>query len=435
MNGLNELRAKLLVRIRSTQVLSDSLLVLMPSTAGVLTTLASIPLLTRMYTPGAMGISAGVMAISMIVGIVVTLGVPATLPSTSRSTRAITAAGVLLFASTTLATFIACAIALVPDELVAWTTAGQESHEWWIAFAALAIGANDTATYLNVRERSYAAIGYSQLCLHLVRAAVQLGAGVGNFGWEGLILGEIAGRVAATTTLLISLRAKIGEAIANADGAELRATMQEVAFGPRTILPTSLFDIAISSIPVLGLNAFYGPTVAGHFALVMRIIEGPSGLAIRLITNVFHGEFAERMRKGGAGIRSLAMKSFLGLLVVVGVPVLAVCPVAPELFSFIFGEHWRPAGEGFTIFAAPAVLMAATGPATRVLFVTRQVWRKMYVFGVFGIGYCVALTLAVQLKQPFEIAWIGLAAASSIGYLTYFSASLAAAKLQSPDSP
>lgn len=416
-----------LLRLMQHRLLAGSALTILPSSLGSILTLLAIPLLTRSYSVETIGIGASVLAVALLFSVVLSLGVPQTLPSTSSATGAVLVAGVLIVAAVVLATLLAGSVQFLPQRFRVSVLGSASAGTWWIAGLAVAISANEFMMYLAVRERTYLSIGLSQFFLHAVRAGVQVTMGWMGLGWEGLVCGDIAGRFCSSAVLLFGTRKSIASALRSAQVSELKRTGREVEFGPRTIFPTTFVDMAVFYLPLLGLTALYGATAAGYYSLVTKVVEGPTGIAARHIANVFHGELAEKMRTGGSGVRSMVINSFLLVFVLAGIPVAIAALYGPTLFAVVFGEQWRTAGQGFSIFAIPCVLITATSAPTRVLVVTREVWRKFYVFAVFALGYALALGIAWMFDQTYQMAWVGLALASTVGYLIYFSAAMRAA--------
>jgi O-antigen/teichoic acid export membrane protein len=416
-----------LMRLVPRRLISGSALIVIPSAVGTILTLLAIPLLTRSYSVEAMGINASILAMSLVLSIVLALGLPQTVPSAPSAPMAVVVVEVMFGVALVLAAAFAGGMELLASCFSATTLGIASEHSWWIATLAVALTVNEFMMYLAVREKRYFVIGLSQLVLQVLRAGIQLGAAAMGAGWEGLVLGEVLSRLGAGLTVLVGTWSILSPAVRSGRLSELRQARKELGFGPRTILPTTFLDMGVSQIPLLGTAALYGATAAGYFSLMTKVIEGPTGLAVRHIANVFHGELAETVRTGGSGVRTMVRNSFLLVLLGAAIPVIAAAIYGPTLFALVFGEPWRGAGEGFAIFAVPCLLIAATSAPTRVLVVTRQVWRKIYVFAVFAAGYILALGCAALLSQSHQVAWIGLSVASTVGYLLYFSAAMRAA--------
>lgn len=416
-----------LMRLLPRRLLAGSAFTVVPSGLGTLLTLLAIPLLTRSYSVDEMGIAASVLSLALILAVILSFGVPQTLPSTSSATGAVAIVGAMMLMAALLAGLLAGAVHLLPRQWTESVFGDASSRIWWIAALAVAVTVNELMMYLAVRQNKYLPIGLSVLVLHALRAAVQLGAGWMGGGWEGLVCGDIVSRFFASAALMIGTWKSFVPAVRSAYIAELKRAGKEVAFGPRMIFPTTFLDMGVSQLPLLGISALYGASAAGYFSLVTKVVEGPTGLAARHIANVFHGELAERIRVGTGGIKSMVTSSFFLVFAVAGIPIVIAGLFGPTLFAVIFGEEWRIAGLGFSAFTIPCILITATSAPTRVLVVTQQVWRKLYVFAVFAAGFVLALGFAWLFEQPYYIAWIGLSLASTIGYLVYFSAALTAA--------
>jgi O-antigen/teichoic acid export membrane protein len=134
--------------------------------------------------------------------------------------------------------------------------------------------------------------------------------------------------------------------------------------------PTSLLDVLALQLPVLLLTKSSGPSVVGLFALSTRVIGVPLSLVGTCVGQVYYQWVADSERTD-ANLRPYALKvaGYLGLMA--AGPVLLAVVFAPVVFSIVFGNQWRTAGDYARILVFPlaarfivsplAVIMPASG--------------------------------------------------------------------------
>jgi O-antigen/teichoic acid export membrane protein len=108
--------------------------------------------------------------------------------------------------------------------------------------------------------------------------------------------------------------------------------------------PQILLNTFSSSLPVLMLAAFFGPTAAGFYALCERALSLPGALIGNSVFQVFYHRITEAAHRG-ENIAELIVKATIGLASVGFVPFALVVAFGPWLFGFAFGKEWVVSGE------------------------------------------------------------------------------------------
>lgn len=108
--------------------------------------------------------------------------------------------------------------------------------------------------------------------------------------------------------------------------------------------PQIVLNAASRSMPVLMLASFFGPAVAGFYALARMALSIPSNLIGKSVADVFYPKFVEVLNSGKSG-KKLVSKACLALLGLGGIPYLLIALLGPFAFSLIFGTEWSDAGE------------------------------------------------------------------------------------------
>jgi len=126
-------------------------------------------------------------------------------------------------------------------------------------------------------------------------------------------------------------------------------------------------------IPVLFISHVYGTDRLGQYSLAFMSVSLPSTFLGAAIGGVFYQRAAERWAQGSQFLDiwwSTAKK-----LLIIGAPlhILAIL-ILPDLFPWLFGTVWRPAGKYAAILAVGAFFNFISSPMDKSSLVVRIWW-------------------------------------------------------------
>jgi len=103
-------------------------------------------------------------------------------------------------------------------------------------------------------------------------------------------------------------------------------------------------NVGATELPLLALTIFFGTGVAGFYSLAHRVTAAPMSLVANAIGDVYRqGAAAQYVSQGNC--LTLFLVSLKRLLMFAFLPMLPIVLFGPSLFSFVFGDGWRTAGE------------------------------------------------------------------------------------------
>jgi len=311
----------------------------------VITVLVS-PILTRLYTPEDFGVFGVYASILGIVTVVASLRYEYAVPlpeDDETAANILVLCFALLFGMTTLSWFV---IHGLGGQIVTWANVpGLKPYLWLIPLGMLGAGTYQILNYWAVRRRDFSRIARTRLSRGLARAALQVGVGFAHSGPLGLLLGQLAGETAGSTSL--------GLAAWRKDRAPFKAvSLQGIRRAGVRYKRFPLFSSWADLLEALGLqvpqilfSAFYGAEVAGWFALGQRVIAAPLNIVVDSVAQVYFGEAARMPRDNPRAVRRLFLRLTGRLALTGGLPVVAICTPAPWFFLHIFGPGWEMAGR------------------------------------------------------------------------------------------
>ncbi len=246
---------------------------------------------------------------------------------------------------------------------------------WWllpiaVSFYGLTLAANN----LSLRNFHYIKTSNSKVVQSLVYVSASSGLGFYGLVSVGLLIADVAARMAASFYLLKS-------AIADLPKFNLprimRAAGRYRAFAFISS-PSGVINAIGGTLTPIMMYATFSPAIAGQFALVERSLTMAVALVSGSVSQVYSSQMAELIRTKGD-----LRKYFRNLIVWVGgigiVPAIILALFADEIFGLLFGAEWFQAGR-FAQFMAPALLFIL-------------------------ISGCVNMTLVVIERQSLQMTW------------------------------
>jgi O-antigen/teichoic acid export membrane protein len=264
----------------------------------------------------------------------------------------------------------------------------------------LGAGTYQILNYWAVRKRDFPRIARTRLSRGVARAALQVGVGFAHSGPLGLLLGQLAGETAGSTSL--------GLAAWKKDRASFQAvSLQGIRLAGARYKRFLLFSSWAGLLDALGLQlpqilfaAFYGAEVAGWFALGQRVIAAPLNIVVDSVSQVYFGEAARLPRDNPKAMRSLFLKLTGRLALTGGLPVAVICALAPWFFTIVFGPGWEMAGRYVQILGLMFAVRFAIVPLSHTLNVLERqdlylIWdgtRLVLVVGALLMGRLLAFS-------------------------------------------
>jgi O-antigen/teichoic acid export membrane protein len=325
------------------------------------------PLLTRMCTPDEMGAFSVWLGVIAVAGLGATLRVDNAMILDHETDQQRTCFGVVAYSATLLGLAITlCAVAaraldLAPVRDISWLgllTVGIGT--WLTAYTrtTLAYAASHNLFGKAAKAKVWGAgtIAVSQLAL--------LGAGLRG---EALLTGQLIGLgvgLLAAWVLLAPPRARVGLRL-NAE--QRNYLIKHQAFW-RFSLPSSLLNSLVGQSPLFIIGVNHGALAAGLFALTQRVLSAPISLLAASILEVFKRQAVLDFQTMG-NCREIYRYTFKALFLIGLGPSLILFLFSPQLFSWVFGPAWEPAGEMARILAPLCFLNFVASPLSYVFYV------------------------------------------------------------------
>jgi len=363
------------------------------------------PILTRLYTPEAVGKWGLFLSFVGVAAVGGALRYEVAVVAAKEEKDALTLAGYAFFLST-LTALIGGIIFVIFSQ---YNILGYGIFPGWmgvgITLAIMGTTWGQILRFWFIRKRAFRGVGYFVAGKGILRSFLQMLL----FPWRsvGLICGEIIGRLGSLGILLRDFPFR--RALKNVLVARGRTTvLWRFKEYPLIFLPSAFMDSLALMAPVPVFTAAYGVKVGGMLALAQRVVSVPLLFLGSAVADVFYGEIAIAMRRSPKAAVSLFLKSTFrlgGTALLLGG---ALWFLAPLSMGIVFGSEWALSGSMLAVMVPWFVAMLTVSPISRLVFLSRYPWTKLLYDSFALVG--VTLPLWWRSLGPLEalrfVAWI-----------------------------
>jgi len=362
------------------------------------------PLLTRLYTPEAMGMWGLFISFVGVATAGGALRYEVAVVAAKEDSEALSLAGHTFL----LAVLTSLVGGAVFEAFRRHSVLGYEVFPWWSGgLIVLAIIVNVWGQVLRfwfIREKKFQSVGYFVAGRGALRAAGQIVL----YPWNGLGLigGEIIGRLASLGVLLrdFPVRAAWWAVLSH----RKRSALRKYKKYPLVFLPSAFVDTMALMAPIPVFAASYGVEVGGMLSLAQRVVSVPLIFLGGAVADVFFGEIADVARRDARRAMPLFLKSTLRLGGVAFIIGIGLWLFAPWGMTMVFGAAWEVSGKMLAAMAPWFVGMLIVSPISRLVFLSRYPWVKLIYD--FSALFVVVLPLWFHLPEPLEalrlVSWL-----------------------------
>ncbi|MHA7924108.1 MAG: lipopolysaccharide biosynthesis protein [Marinobacter sp.] len=392
--------------------IGKSLLLLLSGTAAAQAiTAASMPIVTRLYTPEMIGIISVYLSFFNFWRTLLTWRYESALlvsVDEEESHHVFRLGALLAFFTSLLA--IPALLGLQKAELLGFNV--LPSWAPLVAFLSL-LGYGWFMLYRSwlLRLRDVRVISLSTVARSGSNVGARISAGALSFGVFGLFFAEIVGSWAALGAVRKRTRQLLKFASPDWCSQKIKITALKYRKFAQFEMPSVAVDQLAIALPVPIIAMLYGPQAAGWFGLARLLYAIPNGQIGKTAGDVFQMEFGSCIRKKNHREgEKLFYKFSLGLFVIGLVPLFLAIYAAPPLVPYIFGEEWRNMGAIVSTMAPWMFTALVVSSMSRALSVLqKQHWKLLYDVSAL----LVVLLLYVLSKER------GLELMEFVSYLSY----------------
>ena len=352
------------------------------------------PILTRLYDPQALGALGLFMSFVAIITICSGLRDELAIVLPNRDSEANEILQLTLFFNVLIS--IASIIIFLIYGMISAELELNNSLGWYIyliPFSIFLSSAYQSLSFWMNRKNKFSIISLSKIIQSCVVVIFQILLGyilIGGF--QGLIMGSLFGQFTAFLLFFLNLEKQTLKEIFIPKKSLFNVLKKYIRF-PKFSMPGAVINTITTEFPVLIITYTFGLIVTGPFNLAVRVVGLPITVISGAVYQVLVSRVAELDRENFKLIEPLILKIFAILFV----PAIIICFIfsgfLPDLFSFVFGNNWRFAGELASIMIFAYAFKFSISPLGVVLGLDRNVhlgfyWQALYFFSsIFTLTY------------------------------------------------
>ena len=240
----------------------------------------------------------------------------------------------------------------------------------WLLVLALLFGG--TAQFLAVlvtRQKAFRTSARSKILQSTCYVGTGLSIGAVTPFPGGLVVADLAGRLANSFYLIGWSRRLMPTLWKPASRRELAAVARRYREYPCISVPGTMINVVGGILTPIMIYASFSAMASGQFALLDRSVNLPVALIIISVAQVFTAQFSADLSRDPAAAATQFRQVLRYMSLLALAPMLVLLVAGPWLFTLVFGEQWRLAGELGQIMAPAYAAMLVTGPFHMVLTV------------------------------------------------------------------
>lgn len=380
------------------------------SIGGQLITMLSAPIITRLYSAtdfGALAIFISFLGLAVLIS---SLRYELAIPLPSSKVEALN----ITFLSLVLVAFTSVSIGLLVVLYYIFFQASFSSnllldYIWLLPIGVLVAGSYTVLNYWSLRIKKFANIACSKIGEAISSNLIQVFGY--KFGFMALIIGHLSGQVVGGSYLRISTFSADDFKHVSLNGI-INVAKRYKRF-PQYFVFGGLLNAAGQSLGPIIIASSFGYAAAGFYMLTNRVLSIPSSLIGTAVGQVFLSNAVEANKHRDLHI---SVEKIYTTLSYFGLPVaMIIVVVGPDMFSLVFGELWREAGE-FARWMAPWIyIQFVTSPLSLVYTILEEQRRGLIFQLLLFILQAIALFTGI-LFNDLKNTIILVSGASIIGY-------------------
>lgn len=306
----------------------------------------SVPLITRIYGPGAYGMMGVFTAIITIVSPIAALTFPMAIVLPKKDEEAKGLVRLSLYFSLLMAIIVSIILLLFQNQIVnllkikvvasflflvpivmVLSSLFQVFEQWLIRIHQFKVNAN--VAFLQSLILNGSKIGFG--IIYPVASVL-------------IVITSLGDGVKAIIMMLFLKKTEFKPYNFTKEVLILKNVMKKYIDFPLFRAPQTLINSISESIPILMLTTFYGPFSVGFFSIGRTVLNMPTQLISKSVGNVFYPRISEAANNQ-ENLSLLIKKATIGLIGVGIIPFGSIILFGPWVFSLVFGEDWIMAGE------------------------------------------------------------------------------------------
>lgn len=329
--------------------------------------LASLPILTRLYSPEDYGVLALYVSLVSILVPVMTLRYVQAIPLPKTDVIAFNLFSLCFKLIAFFSMIVAIVMALFGEIIL--VRFNMEALIPWRSLIVL--GAAGAALYelfslWATRKRQYKIISKTQVTQSLIENITKISLGLFAFKPSGMLIGRFLGHSAGITSFVKYARTDLKTYLLTVQISKEKLVAKYYQDFVWFRLPSQFLMIVSLQAPILIAAKLYDVNITGQLSFTIMALSLPVNLIGAGISNAYYAEIAKVGKNNPKKIKRITF-DIQKKLFFVAIPISFFVYVASEwIFVFSFGEEWRTAGAFASVLSPFLLLRFTSSPIDQV---------------------------------------------------------------------
>jgi O-antigen/teichoic acid export membrane protein len=333
-------------------------------------TIASTPIITRIYLPEHMGVLSVFVALSALLVPFGTLRYSSAIPLPKRDGIALNVAMLCAVSLLSVACIITLAFALIAPSFLRALSMEQLLPYWWLLpVAVTGTGLYEILQNWAIRTKSFKIITKTRMSQAIIGSSTKIILGFFGLKPLGLLIGQIFQQAGGTLSFIKSFRRTFALNSRWLTKNNLRFVAARYVEFPKYRLPSQFLLVLATKAPLFYFAWQFGKETTGQLGLALSMLALPMTLFGQSTAQAYFAEIAKIGKKQPIQIQNIS-KSIVKKLALVSLPPFLILLFAgPIIFSIAFGPQWRSSGVFASILSFYLVAQFVSSPLVNVLTV------------------------------------------------------------------
>lgn len=348
------------------------------------------PILTRIYTPEDFGFLAFYLFAMTFLANLATGKYEMSIYLLQRNSVAKEMLEVSLFLATIFSVFLLIIVILF-GEIIISEFDFQHNILWFyiLPFAVLITASYQSMNHLYVRMSKFKKLSINRIVQSSTNGVISISLGLQNLLY-GLIIAQLISQF--IVSILIFKNYKFSS-MSKYRIKKYILLMKKYRNFPKHMLFSNIINNLSTNMPIIILTSNFGLAFSGYYSFVQKVLGIPLNIIGNSFSEVFKQKASNEYIKNGNCI-NIFLSVFKKLFLISFIPFFVFYLIAPALFSFVFGESWKVAGEYAQILTPMFFINFITMPISSVaLFANKTIvdfwWQLGFLF-VAVVGYLIS---------------------------------------------
>lgn len=387
--------------INRSEFLKNSVTLVSGTTIAQILPIIISPILTRLYTPEDFGVLALFTSIVMIFAIIGNGRYELAILLPKKDSHAINIWAVSLVFALIVSSLLLISILFFHDYFV--HLLNNKRIAGWLYLAPLVVffvSTFNSFNYLFTRENKYKAIAIISVIKAGVASLLQLLLYFVTSGVVALIGGYSMGQFSGAASFGVGIK-KRKELLKKINKPMMIAMARRYKRFPQFTMTGSLFNRLTTELPNLFISSVFNAATVGFYSLGYRILTTPSTFLGMAMSQVYAKQASDEKQRSEVAIKTF--KSVVKKLFYIGLPTFTILYFSSEwLFSFIFGEQWRIAGEYAKIITPLLFIKFIVSPVS----ITLSVFEEQVTSLFMQLGLLITVLISFAATIIFHLSFV-----------------------------